>query len=81
VAFYAATRNIPNYDPAYNYQRTGYVHLEKVPYVGHFLRILLNALVPGWNGSSVLSLLLERESLIALVLSITLLLLAGSCRP
>jgi Transglutaminase-like superfamily len=80
AVFAAATRNIPNYDPAYNYERTVHVRLARVPYVGNPLRKILNTLVPGWENSTELSLLLERESLASLVFAIFLLVFAALLR-
>jgi Transglutaminase-like superfamily len=80
AVFAAATRNIPNYDPAYNYERTVHVRLARMPYVGNPLRKILNMLAPGWENSSELSLLLERESLASMVLALTLVVFAALLR-
>jgi Transglutaminase-like superfamily len=74
--FSEATRDVPNYDPAYNYQVTAHVHLARVPYIGAFLRRMLNSLIPGWSDSWEISLLLERESLAVLILSLVLVVFA-----
>jgi Transglutaminase-like superfamily len=70
--FSFATSKIPNYDPGYNYQSTVHVRLARVPYIGRTLRRTLNALVPGWSDSSMVSLILERDSLALFALSLVL---------
>lgn len=70
--FAEATRNIPNYNPAYDYQITSHVHLSRIPYVGRTARRILDALIPGWSDSTEVSLLLERNSLAALAFSVLL---------
>lgn len=80
AVFSAATGHIPNYDPSYTYQRTEHVHLERLPYIGRFLRKFLNVVLPGWQASPELSLILERESLAALVLAVSLLIFLALLR-
>ena len=75
IVWSAATRNIPGYDPSYTYTHTAHVRLSRLDLVGRPLRRILNRLDPEWDDSWALSLLLERESLAALVGSITLVLL------
>lgn len=70
--FSSVTSQIPDYDPAYNYQITAHVRLARVPYIGGALRRTLRALSPNWSDSPVISLLLERDSLALLTLSLVL---------
>jgi hypothetical protein len=73
TTFSHATRNVPNYPAAYNYQLTSHVHLGRIPYVGRPLHRLLHAAAPAWASSWEISLVLERSSLALLMLSILLL--------
>jgi hypothetical protein len=70
--FSAATQRIPDYDPSYNYRETEHVRMERIPFVGPLVRKLFNAFLPTWQDSSTMSLLLERESLAALITSLFL---------
>jgi hypothetical protein len=74
VIFKAAIQDIPEYDPSYDYSETAHVRLSRVGYVGRTIRMILDRYFHGWEDSPTLSLLLERESFAALVLSILLLL-------
>ena len=69
AVFSAAVRAIPGYDPAYTYGRTAHVHITRLPVAGNFLRKMLNHVLPGWQDSATLSLVLERQSLATLVLA------------
>jgi hypothetical protein len=80
VIFAEATRNVSNYDPAYNFQITAHVHLARIPYIGGALRRMLDTLIPAWSDSSMISLLLERSSLALLVVSIALVVFAAIWR-
>lgn len=71
----AATRNIPNYSPDYTYNSTSHVRLGRIPFVGGVCRSILNRLLPGWEDSTTITLLLERRSFAATVLAIILVLL------
>ena len=72
--FAAATRSLPDYDSDYTYERTVHVRVARMKWIGRSLRYALDRLVPGWEDSSTISLLAERESFSALVGSIFLLL-------
>jgi len=66
-----ATRDLQGYNPAYNYQNTGHLHMARLPF-GSFMGAALTAIFPGWDGSPAISLLVERSSLAAAVASIAL---------
>jgi transglutaminase-like putative cysteine protease len=76
----AATSGIRGYSGAYNYTKTVHVRLARVPYIGRALRRTLNALFPGWSDSSTVSLLLERDSLALLSLSVVLVVFFAAAR-
>jgi transglutaminase-like putative cysteine protease len=64
-----ATRDLQGYSPAYNYRNTGHLHMARLPF-GNFTASALTAILPGWDGSPAISLLVERSSLAAAVASI-----------
>jgi Transglutaminase-like superfamily len=70
VVFSIATGNIPSYDPSYNYVRTAHVHLARFPLLGQLVKKTFDRYLPGWSDSPIVSLLLERESLAAVVVSL-----------
>jgi hypothetical protein len=70
--FQYATRNVPNYSPLYNYEMTSHIRLGRVPVVGRLLRFTLNRVGTDWSDSVFISLLIERQSLAASVLSMFL---------
>jgi hypothetical protein len=80
ATFAAVTGNIPNYNPAYNYQNTAHVHLARIPYLGGLLNRTLKSILPGWSDSSVVSLLFERNSFALLIVAIALVLTLGIFR-
>ena len=80
ATFTAATQSIPNYPPAYTYERTVQVRLRRVPFVGDFLRRILNFVWPSWEESINWTLLVERESFAMLTISILLLLVTLAAR-
>ena len=73
--FAAATKNIPNYDSDYTYNRTAHVHLSRMRFIGRPLRIVLDHILPGWEDSATMSLLLERRSFAIMTISIFFLLI------
>jgi hypothetical protein len=75
IVFSIATRDIPHYDPSYNYVKTGHVHLARIPFVGASIQWILDRYLPELADSPVTSLLFERESLAAVIASILFLLL------
>lgn len=66
--FLAATRRIQNYNPYYTFDRTAHVRLGRLGATGLMLGKVLHRLYPGWEDSTFISLLLERESLAAVLL-------------
>ena len=61
--FKAATRNISGYDPSYTFDRAVHIRLSRIGFAGRELRKVLDRWWPDWEGSSALSLIIERESL------------------
>jgi hypothetical protein len=61
--FSAATGSILGYDPTYTYGNTAHIHLARLGFIGNPLRAVLDRILPGWEDSPTVSLLLERESL------------------
>lgn len=78
--FSVATQNIPNYDPNYSFERTAHVRLARLRFIGAPLRRALDFLLPGWEDSTTVSLLVERESLAAMVVVIVIVLFLGLLR-
>jgi hypothetical protein len=70
--FRAATQTIPNYPSIYTYETTAHVRLERIPLAGNFIRRALNFIWPSWEEAINWTLLLERESLAVLTISILL---------
>jgi hypothetical protein len=58
-----ATKDLRLYDPRYTYDRTAHVRLGRVAFIGWRMRPILNRILPGWEDTSIVSLILERESL------------------
>lgn len=69
VVFSAATRNIPRYDPSYTFESTVHIRLAGIPFVGRPVRRALNAVLPGWDNSAAISLVMERSELGDLILA------------
>jgi len=63
AVFSDATRNIPQYDPIYSFERTAHIRLAGLKFVGNASRKALSFLMPGWEDSVTISLVMERESL------------------
>jgi len=78
AVFAAATRGIPRYDPSYNFEHTAHIRIAAVPLVGKPAGRVLDSLLPRWQDSALISLIVERESLLNLdiALLVVLLLLA-----
>jgi hypothetical protein len=72
AVFSAATRNIPDYDSAYTFDHTAHVRVSRLRFVGLPLRKTLDILLPGWEDSTTVSLLLERSSLASMVFALVL---------
>jgi len=74
AVFAAATSRVHGYDPTYTFDVTAHVRISRLRFAGIPIRHFLDRFVPGWEDSVTVSLMLERESLAAMV--ITLLLVA-----
>ena len=70
--FTEATQNIPAYDPTYTFDRTIHVRIGRIHLLGVPLRRIADRIYPGWDESTAISLLVERESFAATVTSILL---------
>jgi hypothetical protein len=80
AVFSAATRGIRDYDPNDSYESTAHVRISRLGFVGLPLRGVLNRLLPSWEDSTAISLLLERESLATMVAALILVFLLGLLR-
>jgi hypothetical protein len=80
AVFSAATRDINGYDPSYSYENTAHVRVARLGFVGLPLRSFLSRLLPGWEDSTAISLLMERESLATMVAALVLVFLLGLLR-
>lgn len=70
--FAEATQNIPAYDPTYTFDRTIHVRIGRVHLLGVPLRKIADRIYPGWDESTAMTLLVERESFAATITSILL---------
>jgi hypothetical protein len=61
--FAAATKKIPGYDPSYVFDRTAHIRMARFGAFGMAVRRVLDTMLPYWEGSSALSIIVERESL------------------
>jgi hypothetical protein len=75
AVFLAATQNIPRYDPSYSFERTTHVRTARLGLMGTPVQKILDSLLPQWQDSVAISLLMERESLASVVAMITIVLL------
>jgi hypothetical protein len=66
--------NISGYDPKYNFERTTHVRTAPLGLMGTLVQKVLDSLLPEWQDSVAISLLMERESLAAMIVAIVLLL-------
>jgi hypothetical protein len=78
--FRDATRNIPGYDPSYNYEHTAFIHIARLPLVGHFLQAKLGSVLPSWQERINLTVLVERQSYDTFVVGLVLLCLSLGLR-
>jgi hypothetical protein len=76
----AATRSVSDYGSLYSFAKTAHVRAGRLKWIGVPIRSALDRLWPGWEDSTAVSLLLERESLALLVLALTLLFLLALLR-
>jgi hypothetical protein len=70
--FAQATQNIHGYDPSYTFDHTVHVRIGRVPLLGKAFRPFADRVLPGWDESTGMTLLVERESFAATVLCIFL---------
>jgi hypothetical protein len=75
AVFLAATQNIPRYDPSYSFERTTHVRTARLGLIGTLVQKILDSLLPQWQDSVAISLLMERESLASVVAMIMIVLL------
>lgn len=75
AVFAAATRGIPQYDPSYNFEHTAHIRIAAVPLIGKPAGRILDFLLPRWQDSALISLIVERESLLILDIALLLALL------
>jgi hypothetical protein len=80
AVFSAATRDIKGYDPIDTYESTAHVRVARLGLVGLVLLGVPNRLLPGWEDSTVTSLLMERQSLAIMVAALVLVFLLGLLR-
>lgn len=73
--FAAATRTIPRYDPSYNFEHTAHIRIAKIPFIGKRAGQVLDSIAPHWQDSAEISLLAERDSLLALTVALIVALL------
>jgi hypothetical protein len=67
--FVEATKGVSYYPSTYTYESVAHVRLAKLPLDGFHLRPILDSIFPGWEEAADWSLLLERESFLALTIS------------
>jgi Transglutaminase-like superfamily len=76
AVFQDVTRNIPGYDPGYNYEHTAFIHFARLPVIGRFLQTHLNSVLPSWQERINWALLVERQSNATLIAGLMLLCVA-----
>jgi len=74
------TRNIPHCEPRYSFERTAHVRLARLGFIGTPIQKTLDSLIPSWDDSVSISLILERESLAAMVVAIAIVLFLSLLR-
>jgi hypothetical protein len=62
IVLQEATRNLADYNSAYNYEHTAFIHFARVPLVGRFLQNELNSSLPFWQERINWTVLVERQS-------------------
>jgi Transglutaminase-like superfamily len=80
AVFSAATRGIPGYNPVDTYDRAVHVRLARLGWIARPVRGILNGFLPGWEDSTTVSLLMERESLATMVVALVFAFLLGLLR-
>jgi hypothetical protein len=74
--FADVTKRIPQYVPTYTFEHTVHIRVAGLPTFGAPLRLILDRLIPGWENSTVVTLLVERESFAAEIVALLLLIFA-----
>jgi Transglutaminase-like superfamily len=72
AVFEEAIKAAPGYPSDYNFERFAHVRVARLPFYGLGLRKALDTVLPGWDEAVDWSLLLERESFLLLVISVSL---------
>ncbi len=72
AVFSEATGGIHAYDPNYTFDRTVHGRVGRIHFLGLPLRRILDRFLPGWDESTAMTLLVERESFAASVASVLL---------
>jgi transglutaminase-like putative cysteine protease len=44
-----ATRDLPGYDPAYNYEHPAFIHFARLPIIGRVLQSKTSSILPSWQ--------------------------------
>jgi hypothetical protein len=70
-----ATRNIRGYSPDYTFENTVHIRIARFRFLGLASRKILDRVIPGWDDSATMTLLVERESFAAMVVSVLLIIL------
>lgn len=68
----AATTGIRHYSPTYTFDHTAHIRLARLGIAGRSLGAVLNGIIPSWESSETMTLLVERESFATLFLSLAL---------
>jgi hypothetical protein len=68
-----ATRELRGYDPSYTFDQVVHIRLARFHVFGSLLRRILDHVIPGWEDTPSMTLLVERESFAAMVSSFLLL--------
>jgi hypothetical protein len=68
-----ATRELKGYDPTYTYDEVVHIRLARFHIFGSLLRRVLDRIVPGWEDTPFMTLLVERESFAAMISAFLLL--------
>ena len=70
-----ATRNIRGYSPDYTFENTVHIRIARFRFLGLAVRKILDRVIPDWDGSATMTLLVERESFAAMIVSVLMLIL------
>jgi hypothetical protein len=78
--FQDAISRMPGYNPTYTFEHTTYLHLQRLPWAGNWLRRILDWLAPRWEEAFDWGYVMENPSFWPMLLSLPLLLLGISSR-